>query len=221
MRELIELARKIPCLGNGGRGIQEYLMDFAKICPKGTAILETGSWLGSATAFLAIGAGKKNKIHCYDIWRNNKKWKNKAKKYHKLSMKNPDDIYNEFIKNIKPFQARIRRHRTNVLNMKWNKMFGNIGLVVDDACCGKDRTDNLFKTLEKYFIPKETIIFLMDYYFYEIKEEKYYHYQKDFMEENKNVFNFICRPENSRTAIFRYIGGEIKYPEGENNHETV
>ncbi len=58
-----------------------------------------------------------------------------------------------------------------------------------------------------------TIVFLMDFYFYESRahSEPIYKYQSRFMKRNRKRFEYIERPIGSRCAIFRYLGGEIDY----------
>ena len=227
MNRLIKIADKIPCLGCGGKAVKNDLIYYASEVKDGMAIVETGPWHGSATAYILIGLnGKQNKVYCYDLWKIDEVFKKRAQHHHGIQYRKGQNLLPIFMKNIKPFDnGNIIPIRENVLDIKWSG--DPIGLVVDDISSGKLKFDHTMKEFSKGFVSGETIIFLMDHFFYESRKNPdkfpFYHYQKKIMELNDKVFTFIKRPEygagrghrKSKCGIYRYEGGEIKYPEEE------
>jgi hypothetical protein len=54
----------------------------------------------------------------------------------------------------------------------------------------------------------------MDYGFHE-RDNKSLKYQKDFFLANSDIFYHIANPSKSMCAVFLYLGGKIKYIEGD------
>jgi hypothetical protein len=211
--EYIDLAEKIPSLGNGGIGIKKELVEYASQVKKENAIIELGPWLGSATSFLSIGSmfGNNAIIHSYDMWVASKVYAQRAMGHHGIKLELGQDIYPLFAENLKGFK-NIVPHKMSIFDIKWTSP--QIGLIVIDMGNGKAHTDQAFDAFEDYFIPGETIIFMMDFYFCE-RRQKVFQYQHDLIKANKKVFEFIGQPKRSMTGIFRYLGGKIKFVDGD------
>jgi hypothetical protein len=211
IKRLIAHADKIPSLGGGGKGIKKYLIKYASQVKRDRSIIELGPWLGSATAYICIGiilGGHDYDYHVWDKWEMVEPFISRAKLKHGIDFKNSDDIYNLFYKNIQLFGVYINVHRESILDIKWNNN-KKIGLYIDDIGSLKNQVDYKMKMLTPAFIPGETILFMMDYYFYETHPKN--QYQKQFFDKNNDVFKFIERA-GQKCAIFRYIGEEIKTP---------
>jgi hypothetical protein len=217
MNNLLQIANSISEMGNGGKKIKNELMREAKKVLPGNSIFDFAPFLGSTTVFLACGLYESKNfesvIHSVDKWKMDKKYSDWIEN-HGLKIKN---LEQEYLKNIMPFidiGIKIKSTKCDVRN--YNYVDEPVQLLVDDLGVCKSITDHVLKITHPYFIPKKTVIFFMDFFFYED-----YHdytcrvYQRDLMNANKSVFQFIERPLNSRTAIYKYMGGEINYIEGE------
>jgi len=219
MDNLLNIANVVPEMGNGGKKIKEELIrEAAKVVP-GNAIVDIAPFLGSTTVFLSYGLFKsenlESTIYSVDLWDINLN-----EKYQKwLDCKKLDitDLRQEYNKNIKPFTdegIRIKPIKSDIRNYNYSGEL--IQIIVDDSGVDKGMTDHVLKSMSPYFIPGKTIIFFMDYYFFQN-----YHdfesrlYQHDLMEVNKKVFKFIEHPKNSCTAIYQYLGGEINFIESD------
>lgn len=209
-----QIADSIPSLGHGGKEISNYLMEAARSLSTGNDIIEIGPWLGSATSYLALGLrysdNYKSTIHCYDRWLADSVFSNKALTAHGINFELNENILPYFKKNISPFGINYKTYRGDF--RKSEEYEGqSIGLVIDDICSGKPLTDHLFKNYSPYFISGATLIYMMDFYFYETHDLSCRLYQRDFTEANKKCLHFEGRINNSRTAVFRWIGGELNY----------
>jgi hypothetical protein len=210
LRQLTTYANGIPDLGYGGKTVGKPLMRYASDVREG-AIVELGPWLGSATAFICLGvkhSGAAVPIHVFDKWVVNDHYKDRASHYHDIELSGPDDIIDMFRENIEPFGVDVIMHRTSIYKASWDGT--PIALYFDDAGSNKKATDHKFKLFSPSFIPGETIVFMMDLFFY-TQGKGGFRYQRDFMKRNESVFQFITRPAKSMCGIFRYLGGEIDY----------
>lgn len=197
------IADKIPELGHGGKATKNYLIKYAENTRSGRAIVEIGPFIGSSTAYLAIGAGAKNQIHSYDLWLADPGYVKKARTQLGIDLKPGSDIYPIWCKNIKPWNTNIYPHKEDIAKAFWIPKLP-IGLYVDDAGHDITHIDRMASEFMRYFIPGETIIIMMDYFFYETHEDALYLTQKNYFENNKR-FTFIERCKSpSRAAIFRY-----------------
>jgi len=201
---------KIPTMTDlDGR---EELREAASKVRPGRNIVEVGAWLGACTVFLAAGilqSGNKNPLHVYDNFVATNTEKEKADKQG-VSISANVEYINLFDSHMAPLDnlgVKITKHVCNIKTCKWAG--GKIGLYVDDAAKKKTAFNHVMKTFYPYFMPGETILFLMDYYFYERKTEKSYEYQKFFMESHKKNFKFIKRIGDSCNAVFLYTGGSL------------
>jgi hypothetical protein len=211
------LANCIPEMGNGGRKIKNELMREAKEVLPGNSIFDFAPFIGSTTAFLACGLIEaknfESVIHSVDKWEMDKKY---AVWIKEREIKT-DDLQKEHLKNIQPFVnagVKIESTKSDIRNYTYPG--DPVQLLIDDLGVCKSITDSVLKNTIPYMIPGLTIIFFMDYYFYESYHDyKSRVYQRDLMKANKKVFEFIEHPKHSRTAIYRYLGGEVNYIEGE------
>src|SRR5512137_2975822 len=83
-KELEKVAANIPNLGLGGKCIRDDLMAWAAQVRPGQVIVELGSFLGSATAYLCLGIlrfGNKIPIYCYDLWDVDASYQRKSKSH--------------------------------------------------------------------------------------------------------------------------------------------
>ena len=210
----LTFAENVPSLGSGGIAVKELLIKHASALSDGDVIIDIGSYLGSTTAFLSAGLLSRNvkaTIHCYDPWEVDELLRRKMDYYNGLHFNVGDDLLPVFDAYLAPFdEVNIIRHKQSILDARWHGP--KIRLVVDDICIRKDKNDHMMKTFIKYFIPGETIIIRLDYYFYETKSESVFSYEKRFMEHNRDVFEFVQRgPKESRAAVFKYLGGTPDY----------
>jgi hypothetical protein len=216
LKELISHADNIPDLGYGGKTVKDDLMYYSSKVKSDRNIIDIAPCFGSTTAYIHCGLEKSGRslisVYSFDMWElQNDEYKNKAKKYCNVELNSSDDFYNEYLKNIKPY-GQTNVIRGDILKQSWNSD-NKIGLFINDIGASKEYTDKIFQIFSPAFVKNETIIMMMDYYFYESKHhtEKQYLYQKKFMEKNKNVFDFIKKVEKSKCAIYKYLGGEINY----------
>lgn len=220
--ELLEYAGTIPELGCGGKSIKNTLIEEASRVPKENSIIDIAPWLGSSTAYICLGtikSGNRNRIETYDMWKINEDLKLKAAKHHKKDYEVGQSIEQEWRSNIALFECDVVGHRESIRYAKYEG--AKIGLIVDDICNGKILFDHLIQTFIPFSTPGETVLLLMDYYQFERRSlpkyniignrKNHLHYQYEFMQINKNVFEFIERVDKSYTAKFVYNGGEINY----------
>lgn len=209
-RQSMNYARGIPDLGYGGRTVGDQLMRYASDVREG-AIVELGPWLGSVTGFLCLAvkhSGADVPIHVFDKWHVNDHYKTRAMQYHGIEIEGPDDLVDIYKENIAPFGVDVHMHRGSIYKAEWDG--SPISLYINDAGSMKRPTDHTFQLFSPSFIPGVTIVFMMDMFFFSTNEEGF-RYQKDFMNRNKSVFQFISHPPRSMCGIYRYLGGEIDY----------
>lgn len=197
------IADKIPELGHGGKATKNYLVKYAQATRLGRAIIDIGPFLGSTTAYLAIGAGSKNQIHSYDLWIADEGYTRKAKTQLGIELKQGSNLYSLWCKNIKPWNTNIYPHKEDIGKAFWLPKLP-IGLYVDDAGQAASHIERLSHEFARYFVPGETILIMMDYFFYETHHDERYLTQKIFFERDHR-FKFVERCKSpSRAAIFRY-----------------
>lgn len=215
IKELIKLAETIPELGCGGASVRNELILAASAVKNKRTILDIAPYLGSTTAYAAIGAnisGNIVDIHSIDLWEASEDYRKKAFKYHKMKLKAGEDLKRRWRKNVDPFKSpagRIIGTKGDVRKIKLQMRFP-IGLYVDDINVGKKYFKRAIKKYSKHFIPGETILFLMDWGFH-VRDEGNYKYQKKFMDANAEAFTLIATPHKSYCGIFLYNGGKINY----------
>jgi hypothetical protein len=213
IKQSLNKAKEIPSLGCGGRSIGGYLYNAAKSLDYDCSIVEVGPWLGSATAFLVLGAQQSKcniSLYCYDKWIADEIYRSRAKRFHGLDFQKNEDILPYFLNNIEQFGRPI----PNILrgDFKDVKFYSGkkIGIAVMDAGCQIETNNNFMKVFSNHFIPNSTLVLMMDYYFYERKDNAY-KTQYLMMKKNKDRFKFLWRIGKSKTAAFKYLGGEVRY----------
>lgn len=212
-------AESIEELGSGGLTIKDDLFKYSKEVSANGSIVEIGPWFGSATAFMCLGILKSKsnaKIYAYDRWNLDENMQRKLLGHHGIEREVGETVEDIFIENIETFNVDVEVCRQRVREMTWNG--GDISLLVDDICNGKNRFDKMMKTFSPYFIPGKTILILMDYYHYERRGSEYMKYQDKFMRHNNKVFEFV-KKSKGYTAIYKYLDGEPEYIEGESYME--
>jgi hypothetical protein len=220
-QSLKKYAAAIPDLGQGGKTIRATLTMAATLSPNDSSIIDIAPYLGSTTAYLGLGAnlsGNKITIHSVDKWLTDKDYLEKAIKYHpEITFYMNEDIQPRWDKNINPFRSKncsIIGTKTDVID--WKPKVKNISVYVDDICHSKIQNNYVIKYFSPYFIPNKTVLFLMDYYFYE-RNKPECQYQHNFMTHNKKAFCHIGRIGKTQTAVFIYLGGKITYDIPEQN----
>jgi len=215
--DLIKHAKDIPSMGGREMGI--VFDRFISCIPDNTDIVEIGTWLGAGTAQLSLSVtkhGKDSVIHSYDRFKASTKDCLKAidplnYKYHSdLKMDGKGmPIYLEcgqdtlpVVKDLlKPFD-NIVLHKTDINKMKYSGRPISI-LVVDAAKKGKE-----FKRLMEYlstFLIDGAVIFLMDFYFYRIKDKDSLRYQERYITKHPDYQVIESYPEWC-TAVIKYKG---------------
>jgi hypothetical protein len=210
MKDCFDLAKKIPSIGNGGTSIPHQLQNAGAGIKENEIIVETGSWFGSTTGFVMSGIKQTPftpEYHCFDMWITYPHLVNQAKKIG-ITLKDGQSILDIFKTNIKSFEIDPIIHQGDFIQQKF-KTDKKIGLVVDDICSKKPMFDHLLDLFIPFCYPG-TLFFFMDFYFYTTHDVIRRKYQRDVMEKNQEAFEFIERPANSYTAIYRYKGGAVR-----------
>jgi hypothetical protein len=217
---LERFAHKIPDLGKGGKTIKEYLTLSGVAAESGTSIIDIGPFMGSTTSYLALGCNiSKNDIelHAIDVWLADKDYVERSKIHLDFELQEGEDIKFIWEKNISPFCSetfQIFGHKKSILDFRYESK-RPISVYVDDICNNKEKHDYSIKTFSPFFIPNRTVLYLMDYFFYERKPSASLKYQRIFMDLNSHVFLNVGRCGRTHTAVFIYLGGHenIVYPE--------
>lgn len=195
----------IPSMG--GAEIGKELIEWAGNIKYGSYIVELGTWLGAGTQKLAIGANNRTEIHCYDKFEATKSEVKKAKKYNIILEEKQDTLF--IVKHFLAEFKNIIYHKGDIKKIKWIEK--PIGLYVDDLCKRTKKFNFAIKVFSPYWIPGETIIVLMDYYWYlRHLKEKDAQVQPEFMKKNKKCFKHIKSWRPLCCAAFLYLGGKLK-----------
>lgn len=205
LRELTprERADRIPELGGGGKTCGDLLIRLASEVAPGEAIVDIAPWVGSTTAYLAIGAKESGAtVHSFDRWVIDEEYRAKAERHNKLTFQLGEDIFPVWSRNLDPFlDARIVPHRGDIRNATWWRKTP-IGLLVDDI----SNTPELIASTMRIFAPslrEGSIVVLMDWQFQILA-------QREWMYRNREAFKFVealLRP--SMAGVFRRSGGEL------------
>jgi hypothetical protein len=154
--DLETIAAQIPSMG--GKTIGPFLRSVARGAASGTSIVEVGTWLGAGTAHLALGVRDRVDdtvdIHCYDRWSATKA----------IALAPFEDTLTWVRATLSHFQAPIRFHKGEINKATWAG--GPISVYIDDAAKGLDNFLHVLKTFGPHWIPGETVIVLMDYYYW-------------------------------------------------------
>src|SRR5512143_3534858 len=113
-------AESIPELGGGGKVIGKRLIKAASSVRAGRSVIDIGPWLGSTTAFLALGimqSGADVEIHSYDIWTiKDALYQKKAAKYNGLHFEIGRNILPDWRNNVRQFPVKIIPHKTDIVD---------------------------------------------------------------------------------------------------------
>lgn len=166
MTPLEQLAAVIPHMG--AKNIGKQLTEWAAQCK--TNIVECGSWLGSGTAYLAIGGRKSGAlIHVYDAWLVRDSEVKKAAAFG-VKLRSGEDSLPLVEKTLEPFGANIAFHQGPIGSALW--CGEPIGLFVLDAA---KRASQFIAVTETFFpfLEDGATVVLMDYHHYKIGGDKY------------------------------------------------
>ena len=185
--------------------VYDALHKYASNIKSDECIVEVGSWFGAGSYALCQGAisGRKyNDIHLYDQWTARKTEIDKALKFG-IKLKDNENLLSYVQKNLSEFNKAldINYYRSKIQSIK--KFSGNkIGLYVDDASKRKDNFDHVMKIFKPHF-SKGAIIILMDFFYYETRNDNGLRYQANYMTDNSE-FEFVKRIPESFAAVYRY-----------------
>jgi hypothetical protein len=200
MLSLREHADAIPELGHGGRRIADLLVSLASRVRPGESIIDIGPYLGSTTAYLALGAPAGTPIHAFDTWdANSIDLRAKALQYHGMTV--PDDLLPLYQKNVEPFAANVIVHRGDVNDFEWSG--GPIGLLVDDYGVAAETTAAKMRAMAPYFVRGAQLV-LMDFFWYERKSGAEFTGLRDYMRRNAARFRFVRRA-GKVAAVFEVL----------------
>ena len=196
----LDYAESFPSMG--GREIGGRLECLAAAVPAGQAIVEVGSWLGSGTAHLALGANYSGApIHCFDRWRANEEEAKKAREFG-IPLERGQDTLPWVEERLEPFGAEIHYHKGRLLDADWRVT--PIGLYVDDA----SKSPQLWRKAARTFLPYVPVggfLVLMDYFFFE-KRGARYKAQYRWMATRQDQFRLVeDHVGGTTTAIFERI----------------
>jgi hypothetical protein len=191
-------ADAIPELGHGGREVGPLLIELASQVQSG-AIVDIGPYLGSTTAYLALGAGGAP-IHAFDTWDADIcDLRAKARKFHGMEI--PDDLQPLFVENLSPFGADLTVHRCDISALpEW--AFGPIALLVDDIGIEPDRTEAKMRVFGPSLM-KGAKLLLLDYFWYEHKRGVEFTGARDYMLAH-NEYRLLRRA-GARGALFEVL----------------
>ena len=219
LKNLKELADSIPDLGCGGRTVKNELTLAAFGVRDRRSIIDIAPYLGSTTAYIGLGvnmSGKKVHVHSYDLWEPSPDYIDKSKKYHNIELNPEEDLKRRWREYASPFEnggCKIFGHKESIFEARYEDNW-KIGLYVDDICNNKRKNDYAFKLFSPFFVPGETILFLMDWGFH-VRDYKPLKYQKAFTDANSHALYYIGTPPRTYARIFLYTGGEFNYINGD------
>ena len=202
--ELRAYARTFP--SQGGVEIGPWLEKYAAAVPPASLIVEVGCWLGAGTAFLALGAPDDAIIHVFDRWHATAEEVDKAAKFG-VKLTEGQDTLAMVAERLAPFREDIQYHQGNIKTITWDE--GPIALYVDDATKVAPLWERAMAVFKPHFVPRETILVLMDYHFDEKapREPEKYAAQKRYMAAYPKEFELIeDRMAGTTAAAFRYLG---------------
>jgi len=163
---LEQRAAAIPHMG--ARNIGKQLTDWASQCK--SSIVECGSWLGSGTAYLAIGAARSGaKLHAFDNWKARDSEVEKAEKFG-FALASGQDTLPLVAKLLQPFGVDITFNQGPIIDAMWSGE--PIGLFVLDAAKRNPHFRHVAETFFP-FLEDGAVVVLMDYHHYEISGDKY------------------------------------------------
>lgn len=205
IHELRRLAQSIP--SQGGREIGNWLEIYAGWVPDGSCIVEVGSWLGVGTAHLALGAMQSGApIHVFDRWICASEEEQEKARIQGVNLKLGEDTLPRVKETLSHFPVDIHYHQGTFKPghpEKWTG--GPISLYIDDLTKTEPIWNHAMSIFKPHFIHGETILILMDYYFFEVSGIKY-RAQELWMKEHQNEFESLGGRWAWQTVhAFRYL----------------
>lgn len=189
MLNLRAAADAIPELGHGGRVIADELVRLAAGVRAGESIVDIGPYLGSTTAYLALGAPSGTPIHAFDTWDSDIcDLKRKAKQFHRMTL--PDDLLPMYLENLEPFGMNLAVHRVDMNDSVWND--GPIGLLVDDIGVEPGPAAAKMAAFGPHLVPGAKIA-LLDYFWFETKRAPQFTGQRDYFAARADRYRFVKR----------------------------
>ncbi len=195
----------IPSMG--GTEIGPILKKYASQVNSGQAIVELGCWLGAGTRQLLDGvqqSGRDVVVHSFDKFQVKGHQKEKAAAFG-VNLK---DSFQEFQKT---FSTELTEQRLEVYWCKIEKATWNgpeIGVHVDDACKRQPAFDHAIKTFSPFWVPGETVVVLMDFWYFLKCKKSGLRYQFEWLEGNQHCFTELEQLDKSTyTIVLRYLGG--------------
>lgn len=222
--ELKSKAASIKTIGSGSAIVGKYVQNCAEKMTHGLSIVDIACGFGYETARLALGLIKSRNlesvIHAYDIWKLDYHMAMQVNKKYKTSYQADDQFYDEFFVNMSQFAkagVKIESHIGDISLFNGSCLIDKqIGILVDDICSGKEKTDHMIRTFLPRCVPGETLFILMDHFYFNRQDkwkrygERHLKYQYNFFHENAGSFKFIRELKGTRTGVYRYIGNGIK-----------
>jgi hypothetical protein len=204
------LARAIPAAGIGGSNIGDRLTALAREVRPPQVIVDIGPYLGSTTAFLALGCRAGVEIHAFDTWDARlAKMRGKAARH---GVQLPDDFLPLYLANVQPFGVKVVPHREDVRELRWPGP--EIGLLVDDIGTSAEATLHKFRAFGPWLAVGARLV-LMDFYWFENKHHRdpRFRAQQRIAEANPQSLRFVERAGRI-TAIYEWLGGRVRAPGG-------
>lgn len=214
--DLHAYAKTFP--SQGGVEIGPWLEKYASEVPRGSAIVEVGSWLGAGTAYLALGAMQNGaEIHVYDrFFCVSEEEKTKAARFG-IDLLVGENTLPRVQGFLARFPAKIHYHKGSIKKGSLPKSFVwpslPIGLYVDDATKIEPIWSHAMSVFKPHFIPGKTILVLMDYHFDLVVREQgktnwqNYSAQRSYMAKHASEFELVeDRIGGTTAAVWRYLG---------------
>lgn len=212
-RDLIrqfEQATRIPDLGGGGRMVGASLTLMASEVPHDQLIIDVGPFIGSTTAFLAVGSqfGDGAAIHSYDPWWANYHFSKKAWRHAKIRLKQNESFYGVWKENLRWCKAPIVAHVGRAERSIPPEGDAKIGMVVDDALSTYDDLDLFWGTFGPRLAIGATVV-AMDYRFFETKPAARHEARVQFYRDFRYAFSdpVLVEGHRSMAVEFKYRGG--------------
>jgi hypothetical protein len=209
----------IPSMG--AQSIGPQLRAYAAQVTDGQSIVEVGAWLGAGTAYMALGiqdSGQDVHIHVYDRFTASESERRKAKQQGWVIRGDTSKLVKKSLKDL-GLMSYVTLYKGSVSSQVWDG--GPIGMFVLDTC---KREKAFLSVIQKYapsWIPGETIVVLMDYWYFQHNNSPGLEFQYEWMQKNNAHFRPLTLNMVKSTSIakstsgeascasFVYIGGQV------------
>lgn len=206
---LRDYADRIPDLGAGGKSCGDKLIRHAAAVKNGQAIVDIAPFLGSTSAYLALGIIQGCNgvdLHAFDLWEADAHYCRMAKKYCGVELTEGEDLEIRWRKNMRPFEGVYHfPHKGDVQEAEWKGP--EIGLLVDDISNGPGMMDHTMATFGPW-MPPGSVLVLMDWQFK--SDGEYLLEQRRWMEYHPDAFKLMdLFPLPSVGAAFVRMKGAV------------